>query len=87
MNIYYQKQIGLNVIRMFKSIFKGILPAGALAAVISSPAAILLNNTWIHFLIKGVLVITLYGICIFLFGLNNDEKKLFKYRAQRILKK
>ena len=87
MNIYYQKQIGLNVIRMFKSIFKGILPAGALAAVISSPAAILLNNTWIHFLIKGVLFITLYGICIFLFGLNNDEKKLFKYRAQRIMKK
>lgn len=78
MNIYYQKVIGIQIIRMFREIFRGILPAGLLAGIINIPSLVFGQpNMWI-FLIKGLGFLATYGICLWLFGLNSEEKKQVK---------
>jgi len=76
MNIYYAKTFGLQIGRMFHSIFKGILPAGLLAALLCLPFSLFLPNTVLLFLMKCIAFIVLYGVFLLLFGLNSDEKNL-----------
>lgn len=78
MNIYYKKTFGLQIARMFYSIFKGILPAGLLATIICIPIAYFLPDTILLFLVKCASFILLYGAFLLLFGLNFSEKILIK---------
>ena len=75
MNIYYAKEFGLQIGRMFFSVFKGILPAGLLAALVCLPLALLLSNSLLFFILKCVCFMLFYGIFLLLFGLNAEEKK------------
>ena len=54
MNIYYAKEFRIEIGRMFGGIFKGVLPAGLLAAALCVPLAIFLPNTTAMFLIKCI---------------------------------
>ena len=87
MNIYYKKTFGLQIGRMFYSIFKGILPAGLLAAVLCAPIAYFLPNTIVLFLVKCASFILLYGVFLLLFGLNSSEKiqikKMLKIKSNK----
>ena len=75
MNYYYAKTFGLQVGRMFKSIFKGILPAGLAASAITLPLALFLPDTLVLFLVKCGSFVLVYGIFLLSFGLNAREKK------------
>ena len=75
MNAYYAKTFQLQVFRMFYSIFKGILPAGLAAALLCLPVALLLENTLVFFLVKGIVFMAFYGLFLFWFGFNASEKK------------
>lgn len=78
MNIYYKKVIGIQVFRMFKEIFRGILPAGLLAGILNIPSLFIGQaNIWL-FLLKGLVFLTIYVVFLWLFGLNSDEKKQVK---------
>lgn len=76
MNIYYKKTFGLQIGRLFYSIFKGILPSGLLATFFSIPIAWLLPDTTIFFIVKCLTFILIYGGFLFLFGFNSSEKYL-----------
>lgn len=76
MNIYYAKTFGLNITRMFSSIFKGILMSGILTLLICIPLAVFLPNTLIYFILKCLSFIVIYSVCLLLFGLNASEKSL-----------
>ena len=76
MNIYYKKTFGLQIGRLFYSIFKGILPSGLLATFFSIPIAWLLPDTTIFFIVKCLTFILIYGSFLFLFGFNSSEKHL-----------
>lgn len=78
MNIYYAKTFNMEIVRMFFSIFKGILPAGIAASLLCVPLSLFLNNTFFLFLLKCVSFVLLYGIFLWLFGINDDEKKSLK---------
>ena len=76
MNIYYQRKLGLNVMRMFREIFSGILPAGFLTGVCCLPLALLLDNNLKMFLIKCAAFILVYAAALWYIGLNKREKSM-----------
>lgn len=78
MNIYYQKAIGLDVIRMLREIFRGSLSAGIVAAVVCLPLALFVGNSWLLFLVKCLAFCGVYGGCLYLWGWNDQEKSQFK---------
>lgn len=78
MNIYYKRVIHINVGRLFKSIFKGILPCAILATVLCAPL-LLVNATGIMwFALQCVIFCLVYAALLLLFGINKEEKtKIF----------
>lgn len=83
MNIYYAKVFHIEVFRLFRQIFKGILFAGLLATIVCLPLAIFLPNTLVWFIIKCASFVLIYTLFLFLFGFNKEEKSMF----DKVLKK
>ena len=78
MNLYYAKTFGMNITRMFASIFKGILPVGLLSVLICAPL-----NTWnttgaAGFLVKGILFMLVYSVLLWQWGLQQDERNYIR---------
>lgn len=84
MNIYYAKTFRMDIGRMFRSIFKGILPAGMTASILCVPLAVFMENTVILFVIKCTVFIVVYMLCLWLFGFNSSEKGTVKEIFVRI---
>lgn len=76
MNIYYHKVIGLNVIRMFKEMFKGFLPAGLISVLCCIPLTFIPNNI-VWFAVKCLGFVCVYGLWLWLIGFNKEEKGYF----------
>lgn len=73
MNMYYAKKFKIEIFRMFKEIFKGILPAGVLSIIVSIPL-LFLGNSLFFFVIKCIVFIIIYLLFLMLFGFNKTEK-------------
>jgi hypothetical protein len=76
MNIYYEKKVGLNVLRMFTGISRGIVICLIGASVVSLPANYIVSDSMIGFILKCVWFACVYGLLLWLHGLNREEKKL-----------
>lgn len=84
MNIYYQRKIKLNVINMFKQIFSRIWICVLVALAINSPLMLWrIDHNWGVFIIKAIIFLAVYGMAIWLYGLNENEKNM----ATTMLKK
>lgn len=78
MNWYYARTFKMNIVRMFASIFRGLLPMGVLAGIICVPLTTWGENGVINFLIKGVEFLAIYCILIWKWGLQQDERDYIK---------
>ncbi len=87
MNIYYKKEIGINVARMFREIFSGTLVAGFLGVAVCLPLSLLTNGTIVSFLVKAVCFVIVYGVSMLIFGLKKEEKKLVRTYLNKILER
>lgn len=74
MNIYYHRVLHFRVLRMFFHIVKGVLPAAALATVVSLLLRSVLHGTWISFVMNALVFLAVYGSLLLLFGLKREEK-------------
>lgn len=85
MNIYYRKKIGLNVVRMFKGIFKKTWFCILITFILMIPTMLWkCNSNWVILITKGILFCLVYGMFLLLFGMNNDEKKLVRSLMSKI---
>lgn len=85
MNIYYQKVIHLNVLRMFKGFFKGILPSLVITSIVCIPASLFIKNgSWIFLILKVLLFVVLLVAQLWLYGFNESEKQLCKSTLKKI---
>ena len=75
MNIYYHKVIGLRIFKMFREIFRGILPAGLITTAVCLPLAIFVMDTMVGFLIKCLVFVCIYLILLWTIGLQPKEKE------------
>lgn len=78
LNLYYEKTIKVNMLKIYKNIFKGILSSSILAASCTLLFASFVGNTFMDFMLKTILFVFTYGACLMLFGLNNKEKQYVK---------
>lgn len=87
MNIYYATTFGMNIPRMFTSIFKGILPMGLLSILICAPLNVWTTEHIGGFLVKGILFALVYAVLIWRWGLWQDERnyirKMFHFGGRK----
>lgn len=86
MNIYYQRKIGLDIIEFWKQIAYMLFPM--LPAVIFG---IILNKflpqqSWIILFIQLLIFVMIYGVFMWLFGLNELEKEIGRKGFQKIMR-
>lgn len=74
MNIYYKRVIHINIGRLFKSIFKGVLPCAILATVLCAPLLLVNANGLVWFVIQCGIFCIAYSVLLLLFGANQEEK-------------
>lgn len=87
LNIYYQKKVGIDIVRFWKNILKMTIPI--IFVVIYG---IFLNNMWVSeniivLVIKIVLYSLVYCTIMWLFGMNDYEKHLIKKPVSKIIEK
>lgn len=74
MNLYYARVLRLNVARMLRELFSGILPAGLVSCLLSVPLTLLPGDT-VPNLLGGCLgFVLIYGSALWKIGLNPEEK-------------
>ncbi len=78
MNLYYAREFKIEVFRMFGSIFYGILPAGLVSVLTCTPLSLYLPNTIVWFVLKCLCFIIVYGLYLYWFGINKDEKAFIR---------
>ena len=78
MNIYYQKEIKIQIGRLFKTIFSKtwlcLIPSVAIGFVSNK---LLPDYSWITFAVKSLVFVVVYGALLLFYGFNNQEKKDF----------
>ena len=85
MSIYYTKIIQLNMIR----IYKGILHKTLICLLLASCPLIVLRTVWTElnwkcFLMKCLIFIVVYGICLLRYGLEDNERALVSKAFNRL---
>lgn len=84
LNLYLQKKIGLNIYRLFKSVFKGLLPSFLISFILGSIIMKFIpSGSIMWFLIRAFIVVVIYVITVLLVGMNSEEKN----RIKRILRR
>lgn len=85
MNIYYDKVINIDIILMFREIFKGIL----LCILVSSFILILVQNINIkvnlfRVIMESIFFIVVYILLLYKYGLKKEEKEILNNIIRRI---
>lgn len=76
-NIYYNKYIGLNVMRMYRQIFSRTLLCIIIASGISSLTLLIRCGELMHLIIGITTYIVVYAILLLAYGVNDNEKQYF----------
>lgn len=77
MNIYYKKYININISRMFKEIFRGILPSLIIAAIMTLPFVYLIPLGLKGLIVKGGVFMIALSLSLYSKGFSVQEKQLF----------
>lgn len=86
MNVYYAKTFGIQVFRLFREIFRGILPAGVLTSLLTLPL-VFLDSSLPFFIIKCSVFLVWYLFFLVLFGFNEDEKAFLVQLMRKLPKR
>lgn len=87
MNVYYQKKIHINIIKFWKEILKMSIPVVICFALELFSYKIIGNRGIIVFILEIVVYTAIYSLLMWNFGMNLDEKNLFKRMVNIALKK
>ena len=88
MNIYYKKALGLNVIRMFREIARGILPCVLVTAILCFPLVFWqTDGNWIFFIIKCAVFSLIFMALLVVFGFNDQERAWIKKIVRKLVRR
>ena len=86
MNIAYKRDIGISIKSYYRKMLKGILPSAFLASVSCKTLAFFLPLGWLSLASEIVLALLVYGVCLWLFGMNQYEKNLIANVVDKLAK-
>lgn len=75
MNFYYYKKLKINMFRVYIQIFHKLTICMIAASVICLGLNNLIYGSWITLFFKVIVFCLVYGVLIFIFGFNADERK------------
>ncbi|WP_273717098.1 oligosaccharide flippase family protein [Alkalihalobacillus pseudalcaliphilus] len=87
MNIYYNYKVGLDMIAFFKGLTHKLLISLITSILIGY---FLLDNsqiTWLGFSINALIFCIIYGVIMYIYGMNKSEKDLINKEIKRVFKK
>ena len=87
MQIVFKKNIGIRLLKYYKDLCKGILPALIVATVIGFAFRFIGLMGWLGFICNCAIMLIVYLLFIWFFGLNNDEKHLIGNIFGKIFKR
>ena len=76
LNTYYKKKIKINIFRMYKEIFYGILPSAILGLLVAMPLKLLIHGNWARVIVLGIVFVLCYVFTLMKWGLKEDEQKI-----------
>lgn len=77
MNIIFRKDIGISISRYYFGTLKGILPALIISGAMGYLFSLIGIEGWIGLIVNIVFTCVVYFVMLYIFGLNNDERKMF----------
>lgn len=78
LNLYYHHYVGLNMKLFFKKVYEQILPVIIIVTIVSSVFIYLpVGNGWLGLAVRLILFLILYGLTMWLFGINKNERYFF----------
>ena len=77
-NVYYKKIIGIDIGKMWKTIFSRLLPCVIVTTAITYPLTLFENVSIISFGVKCVAWCIVYGVFLISFGFNKSEKNIIR---------
>lgn len=84
-NIYLYKKIDLNIPRLFKSVFKGLLPTFLVCLLVGGILiSVMPEGSIVWFVIKSILIVAMYSVSVFIFGMNSEEKETVRKFSKEI---
>ena len=85
-NWYYSKKVGLEIVRFFKEVYLKLAPAilSALLVCLILNHFVVSARGWMQFLLKGIVVVLIYVVSLWLLGLNQQEKaEILAYKGKK----
>ncbi len=88
MNIYYQKRIGLNIPRMFRSLVSRIWICVLAALLLNLPLMLWqVEENWAVLIVKALAFCLSYAVLLYFYGANAAEKEMLRNAIKRFLRK
>lgn len=84
MNIYYQKVLNINVLRLYYKSYTGILPFQIFSSIIAYLIAERISGNFISFFVGGFSYVIISFCLIFAFGLKDEEKQILLRKINRL---
>ena len=78
MNVYYNKVIGLDIIRFYKELLSGLFLTFAVVLLVGYAINFIPGNNWLNLIIKIGLYSAVFLILMARFGINKAEFQMFK---------
>jgi len=88
LDIIFYRELNINVLKFFKESFLKIIPAIVIATLCTFLIiGIIPLNGWLGFASKALVCVIVYSACIFIFPMNEEEKRLIISPLMRLVKK
>lgn len=87
MNIVFYKKIGISLKKYYMGLFKGILPCLIISTVVGGLFSLLHFSGWLGFACNIFIMVSVYAVCMFLFGFNTYERSLIKSIFEKIFRR
>ena len=79
MNIVFRKDLGINILRYYFGMIRGILPSMALAGAAGFVMSkVLTGISWKNLILSIIVVVAVYIAALLLFGMNKSEKLMIR---------
>lgn len=87
LNVYYKKKLGINVVKLFKESFSGLLVCLIISAAVSFPLRYVIGNLYAQFFVCGGVFCAVFFVLFLLFGANKEEKMILLRIKNKTAKK
>lgn len=86
MNIYYHCKVKLNIPRFYKELSRGLLICLIGSIFLGTSLLWISSNSWLALITQCILYLLIYFILMWLFGMNDYEKRLFSKEFTKIIR-